>query len=91
MKRGVNGEMYRPVTMAEVLSRLRADYRPVRAESLGGDLWPHLDGRGPSRSGPSSCAVAATYMLGRLRARGQVEQLRDRTWRAVRGPVKLLT
>lgn len=84
MKRGANGKTYQPVTMAQVLARLRAAVRPVHASDLGGELWPHLDGRGPSRGGPSSCAVAATYMLSKLRARGEVEQLRDRTWRAVR-------
>lgn len=85
MKSGANGKTYQPVTMAEALEVIRAAAIPFRAEDLGGRLWPHLDGRGPSRGGPSSCAVAATYMLGKLRRRGEVEQLKDGSWRAAPG------
>ena len=83
-KRGANGKSYRPVTMAEVLAQLSASGRPISAAELGGRLWPHLDGRGPARGGPSSCAVAASYALGKLRQRGKAERLPDRTWRATK-------
>lgn len=44
------------------------------AENLGATLWPDKIGYGPARGGPGSCAVSASYLLGKLRKRQLVGQ-----------------
>lgn len=64
------------VTTLDVL-RVLAD-GPQFAENVGAACWPDKIGFGPSRGGPASVAVSASYMLGRLRKSGLVEQSLDR-------------
>lgn len=46
---------------------------PSFAEEIGAHLWPDKVGYGPARGGPPSCAVAASWMLGKMRRAGLVE------------------
>lgn len=74
MKIGINGQEYEPVSLLQVLRFVDA-HGPVHAEDVGWALWPHLEGRAPSRGGPSACYVTAARVLGKARQRGWVAQL----------------
>lgn len=54
---------------------------PRLAHDIGAHFWPDKCGYGPSHGGPSAVAVSASYLLGRMRIRGFVEQSwPDRRW-----------
>lgn len=49
---------------------------PQYADDIGAHFWPDKIGYGPARGGPSSCAVAATWLLSRMHHKGLVEKQR---------------
>ena len=52
----------------------------VSADQIGAHFWPDKTGYGPSRGGPGSHAVAAAWMLGKMRRKGLVFQNRHGQW-----------
>lgn len=65
-------------TMLDVL-RFISQPNPITslrhsAANIGEYFWPDKASHGPSRGGPSSCAVSASYLLGKLRKRKLAEK-----------------
>lgn len=64
-------------TMLDVLAFLVDGPQP--AWKIGERFWPDKCRYGPSRGGPDSASVAASYLLGRMARRGWVEHYFDRS------------
>lgn len=60
------------VTMLDVLTLLAVG--PKTAQEIGEECWPDKVGFGSPNGGPSSVAVSASYMLGKLSKRVLVHQ-----------------
>jgi hypothetical protein len=95
-KLSIPGTFYPSVTHLDILLALQMK-QPIRAEDLGNYLWPHLEGRSPTRGGPTAANVTASRHLGKLKARGLVSQKfsrggRSSTWELTSlGLQKLMT
>ena len=68
-------------TFADVLAFLELN-GPQYAEDIGAHFWPDKIGFGSPNGGPSSVAVAASWMLGRMR----VSELVEKQWQKWSGP-----